>query len=293
MGIEKSSTTALAHYLVSNFDVEYLDPAGNKEPEFLLQENFSLGINRSKTRLLDASVMYAQRTIALDKIPANAQLILCLRNHFERTWSAFQMHKTIASGGSRLEAYVSSHPSRKDWGTTDPTIAVREAVVDTFKLGVRDVVRTYWNQEAERIQSQSFLERVDYEIAFFLRKGQFPFLSILVHSFLSTPMKNIICRFAHDKYKVVNVNNLECSQKRSAFINWLFPNEQHSAPAIPVVYSQSATGEEEKKPNFSDDCFDTLRFYFHSDLMELKDRLEAAGVDQQFIDWQSMDRWIT
>ena len=49
MGIEKSATTVLAHYLVSNFDVEYLDPGGNKEPKFLLQEKFSLGINRSKT----------------------------------------------------------------------------------------------------------------------------------------------------------------------------------------------------------------------------------------------------
>ena len=80
--------------------------------------------------------MYAQRTIALDR-SENAQLILCLRNHFERTWSAFQMHKTSIRWVA-FRSILSSHPSRKDWGQPT-TIAVRESVVDTFKLGVRDI----------------------------------------------------------------------------------------------------------------------------------------------------------
>lgn len=291
LGMEKSATTALAHYLVSNFDVEYLDP-GNKEPQFLLQQNFSLGVNKSKMRLLDASVMYSQSGMALDKIPENSQSILCLRNSFERSWSAYQMHKTIALGGARLDAYAQSHPSRPDWKTGDPSMAVREAVARTFRPEVRDVVRNYWTEEAERIQSQSFLERVEYEIAFFLRTGHYPFFSILVQSFLTTPIKNIIHRLAPEKYKVVNVNSLECSRQRAAFIGWLFPDDHQTTPSIQTAFSQSASGYEENKPDFSANEYDALRYYFRCDLLEFRRRLEAADVDQQFIDWKSMDRWI-
>ena len=54
----------------------------------------------------------------------------------------------------------------------------------------------------------------------------------------------------------------------------------------------SASGYEENKPDFSANEYDALRYYFRCDLLEFRRRLEAADVDQQFIDWKSMDRWI-
>jgi hypothetical protein len=117
LGFAKCGTTALADYMVKNGLAHYLIE-NVKEPHLYGSSNSWQNLNREAVNLisndklayLDASVDYIINKGAIDGLPEhNTKIIICLRNQFQRTWSAYKMFQ-ISSNSVDASKYKLEHP---------------------------------------------------------------------------------------------------------------------------------------------------------------------------------------
>ena len=153
-------------------------------------------------------------------------------------------------------------------------------------------MKNYLQIEWERINSQSFLERISYEISFHLTRNQFPFLSILENSFYSSSLKYLLQKFTCDEVTILDLKIIkQDEQRREKFIATIF-NVIQKLPDIPEMFSGSCFSIKEDVPNFLDPKFDLLRKIFSNDIAELIIVLQKNNMSDAFIDWLTLGQYL-
>ena len=110
-GMEKTGTTALADWITKNFYANFM-VSGVKEPYTYADPYFNISKIETKNNLnlLDASVGYSQNNDALERLPKkNTQIIICLRNQFNRTWSSYKMQKIAISDNVNADVLLNRY----------------------------------------------------------------------------------------------------------------------------------------------------------------------------------------
>ncbi|MCD5992141.1 hypothetical protein KDX38_00755 [Pseudomonas sp. CDFA 602] len=106
-GFQKCGTTALADWMLTNGLVE--DRVPNVKEPFLYANDDAhpVRIRTSDLPLLDASVGYAQDPGCVARLPEHdTHVVICVRNQFERLWSAYKMHKVLRSNTETAGDYL-------------------------------------------------------------------------------------------------------------------------------------------------------------------------------------------
>lgn len=298
VGVAKCGTTALSEWMVANGLAEDRVP-GEKEPYlYANDEPHAARSRRGNLPLLDASAGYAFDPATVQRLPQyDTRLVLCLRNQFERMWSFYKMFKVDSLGGDRAQDYFSSYQS-EDSGTGR---APREA--STFSAAVIRICQAYFprrshlivegyaRQELEHLRTQTFMQRIEYELAFYLSRKQFPFFSILSNSFYYTPLRTLLERYLPSDLSVICVSRLDDADARRRFVNAVFETSVDTPP-VPVVFSSSDIAIDEARPDFNDRAFDTLRACLRYDLVQARGLIATTCLGDSLLDNAELDRYL-
>lgn len=243
-GMEKSGTTSLADWLVGCGLAKYRVP-GVKEPHTYARPGNSAlpdSLHHNEV-LLDASVGYANNPYALSRMPEyNTKIILCLRNSFDRTFSSYNFNKIIcrrdATSLELLESCIIQEPN--------PPRVLKDISHNTyfenrlnntktyFPAKSANFIHRYFIEQASNILSQSFMERINYEIGFFLSRRSFPFFSIIENSCLTSPLKNLLRKYNSEDIYLVTIDALSTDDSRQEFILDLFGNDRTRGISPPL-----------------------------------------------------------
>ena len=172
--MEKSGSTALANWLVKNGIARYTSP-GIKEPYTYAQAGATPPPpppRPGELPWLDASVGYARNPIAIANLPRErTRIIVCLRNPLDRTWSSYRFKKIIASKNDAT-TQLSNDFFASTGGTeqlTDENMGYEDTkrkFAQHFPKESFSYIESYFDNEAGRLRSGTFRERIDYETAF-------------------------------------------------------------------------------------------------------------------------------
>jgi hypothetical protein len=201
VGVEKCGTTSLANYLVNNKMAAPLVPNIKEARLFkkfraLIYKNIDRNLMMSnRVPLLEASVSSLEDPNYLqmiDQIAKEYKIIVCLRNQFERTVSAFNFYKSWNSEKLSptlqkkllLEIAYKNLPEENEynnlqghyihsWFNCQDQMTRNENSLDRF------------DRYIEEFNNSSFQKRVSYEIRYLNKENEFPRLSILSNSFYS------------------------------------------------------------------------------------------------------------
>ncbi|WP_234084910.1 hypothetical protein [Azonexus sp. R2A61] len=298
-GIEKCGTTSLANWLVSNGLAEYRVP-GIKEPySYAVGE---VSANRGLTPpgvLLDASVGYSFNPKAIGHLPEhNTKVILCLRNHFDRCFSAYSFYQTIARRDGTSVALLKTTPTDfNEHGEGDPE-QLFEILFQIYKLHYpaksEGVLRRYFMEQAENISVQSFRERIDYETGFFLSRRSFPFFSILGSGFFAYPLRNLLNKFKASDVYLLTLDRLSTEDVRNEFVRDLLGTKDRGSnlPPLPSLNATTELAAHQTKPDFHSSDWDTLRDYFKRDLSDFRSIAQSAGVSLKYVSEEKLDRYF-
>jgi len=290
LGFQKCGTTALADYFVKNNLASYL-VEGKKEPNIYMhyrpQEK-----DGDDVCYLDASVAYIANANAINNLPEHdTKLIVCFRNQLERTWSCFRMYKLWCDADLSYQ-YLMTIPTMKHELAASPITLILNLLKRHFPLKSQPFVRKHLQNEIQLIRSQTFAQRIAYELSFFVRRGDFPFLSILIYSFYTKSLKHLLGKFTSNEVTIVDVEKIKGNPElRALFINRVF-NQQKNYPDIADVFSGSNFSISEKKPNFWDAEFDVIRNIFKDDIESLYLLLSENNVTDDFIDKAALQQFI-
>lgn len=291
-GIAKCGTTSLAHWLVTNGLAEYRVP-GVKEPG-----SYALGPVPGSDLpphgvLLDATVGYAFNWQAIARMPAhNTKVVLCLRNSFDRCFSAYKYYQAIARRDETSVAMAKT--VTKDFA---PETYFEETFQDTksyFPKESEKFVRKYFEKEADNVLRQSFKERVHYEIGFFLRRLELPFFTVIRHSFSTPALRNFLAKYPSSDIHLLTVDQLDSEGVRTEFIQDLLGSRADGVklPPIPRMNSTTEIGFGEDKPDFHATEWDFLREYFRQDLSDFRAIADAKGVSMKYVNQYDLDKYL-
>jgi len=282
LGFQKCGTTALADYFLKHNLVSYLVP-NNKEP-FIYAHSKPQSMFYERTVYLDSSVGYIKNINAINNLPEhNTKLIVCLRNQFERTWSCFKGYK-LSTHQFHSFSYLMSFPTMTENAALNPKQVFFDIIKLHYPLKSLPFIEKYFDFEFNNIKNQTFRQRIQYELSFYLRRGEFPFLSILLNSFYSFSLKNLLNKYSFKELTLLNMDKIKSNQElRSLFIEKVF-GEKISLPDIPELFSGAVFSIDEEKPNFFDADFDFLRSIFSDDISNLNIILEANNISDIFVD---------
>ena len=165
IGFQKCGSSALADYLVTHQLAHYLVDRV-KEP-YIYAHSKPQPKSYEKLFYLDANVGYIKNQNAINNLPEhNTKIIVCLRNQFERAWSCYKGYKLFADEKQSYR-YLKSFPTITEATANDPKKLLFDILRLHYPLKSSEFVKNYLQIEWERINSQSFLERISYEISFF------------------------------------------------------------------------------------------------------------------------------
>lgn len=272
-GMQKCGTTALAAWLVDEGLAEYLVP-GMKEPHLFARADYAGVPAGSGSGLwrLDASMGYAHNPAALARMPKDAtKAVLCFRNPWERTWSAYKMNKY--EQGRHGEVW-------------------RATLLSLYRAEARDAVGRYFDDEVQRLQSGTFLERVRYELDFLYARRTYPFMSILRNGAYRAALGDVLGVFAPGCVTCVDVRRLSDAALRQRFVEQVLEIRQSSGPIRPQLEGLADGDIDEPKPDFTRPEFDGLRSAFAYDLQQFEALFPRYGLGTEFMDFASLRRNI-
>lgn len=288
VGMEKSGTTSLADWLVSNQVARYRVP-GMKEPYAFASEHFLPPPALPGEVLLDASTGYALNPDTLRRMPEhNSKIILCVRNYFERCFSAYTFYRTTVRRDESSTALLNSIPDHLVLSQADRSTPAAEFLFEHFfkiykihaPLKSAATIRTYYEVQARNILEQSFVKRVRYEIGFFLSRRQLPLFSILSSSFLTHPLKNLLAKYRAEDILLVTLGKLNDLQLRKAFVEELVGSAPDELSDIPSLNTTRSNAQAEfDRPELAD-----LKRYFASDFESFTELLGQHGVATRYVD---------
>lgn len=243
---------------------EYMIPR-SKEPYYF--QNFSYDdlpppmIN--EIWRLDASVGYWPHHLILEKIASKrVKVILALRNYWDRTWSAYVMY--------REQFKVHGWNWKKFSGQP--------------KFYVNGVLTSSFDHEIENLLRSNFLTRIQYEFDFFKTHGQYPPLSIIIHSQYSSALTNVLQHFPSADVICVNIDSFKKQENRAKFAT-IFNINQIPDPIIPELVGLSNS----EKPEFASAKFLSLRSFFRKDFEILTNTFSHGTLDLSFINLDVID----
>lgn len=301
-GFEKCGTTALADWMLTNGLVE--DRVPNMKEPFLYANNEThpARIRTSDLPLLDASVGYAQDPGCVARLPEHdTRIIICLRNPFERLWSAYKMHKVLRNNSGEANEYLTSYFTRDQdaaSGITDAGSetrlfrAVQESYKKYFPRRSHDIVEGYLNQELNRIEKGSFASRIEYELGFYLSRRKLPMASILIQSFYYYAIRTVQQKYLPSDISLISVNQLASAEARQVFVEGVFEKSVETSE-IPRTFSSAEVEIDEPKPDFNDPQFDLLRACFRYDLAQVRELIPNTRFGDHFLDNADLDRYMT
>ncbi|MDR2165346.1 MAG: hypothetical protein LBO79_06965 [Zoogloeaceae bacterium] len=283
-GMEKCGTTALASWFVNQGLAEFLVP-NIKEPYIYARTDFGsfpLGGNYKKDWLLDASVGYSRNPAAIARMPEHdCRVVLCFRNPWERTWSAYRMYKLDPK---ELIKNVIMGPKWKKCPFT-------ETALMCYPAKSRPFIEKYCAAERTRLQEGDFLSRLYYERDFLHVRRTYPFFSILQASSFRLPLGNILGKFAPRDVFVVSLSRLRDATLRNRFVHDLLGMEGEY-PEIPKKFVLEGRDIGEEKPDFTRPEFDGMRSAFRYDLQEFRSLIEREGIATDYLDFDALQRNI-
>ena len=297
-GIEKCGTTSLADWFVANGLAQYRVP-GIKEPYSYAFGDVpgSRGL-LSPGVLLDASAGYAFNPQAIARMPEhNTKIILCLRNHFERCFSAYSFYQTIARRDGTSAALLRTLPGNRTESADQPE-SLFEVTFNILKMYFptksEQAIRGYYEEQASNICNQSFMERVHYEMGFFLRRRAFPFFSILGAGFFTHPLKNFLVRYQASEIHLLTLDRLDTEDARAEFARDILGRRGTYAelPPVPTLNFTGSSAPNDTKPDFHAAEWDFLRNHFHHDLVDFRSTAREAGVSMKYVNQEQLDKYI-
>lgn len=296
-GMEKCGTTALSEWMVTNGLAEDRLP-GEKEP-FLYanDEPHPVRLRTSGLPLLDASVGYASNPWVVNRLPEyDTRLVLCLRNQFERTWSAYKMLKIAGLDNEQVNDYYLSYQSgvgtgRNARGLEASRASLHGTIKKFFPRRSHHFIERYGDQELEYIRTHDFAARIAYELAFYLSRRDFPFYSILSGSMFYYPLRNLLGKYQPADVSVISVSRLADAQLRRRFVQAVFEKDVDT-PEVPVVFTSAGIEIGEAKPDFKDKSFDLLRSCFSYDLAQARGLIAKTHFGDELLDNAELDRYL-
>lgn len=288
-GMEKCGTTALAEWFIEERLAQYLVPE-RKEPFLFAPYSFPSNVNVSDGPYLDASIGYTTSVDAISKMPHHqCKILLCLRNQFERAWSSFKMKKAMALRDKRAIEIFEQHPDLKKIGGSTGVDQLLKITQMFFPRCSSHFVDKYFHEEMERIKSSSFADRVNYELSFFVARGQFPFLSILADSFYLRPLKKILQKYQPDDICVLTVNSLQDDLKRRMLVKSVCGSDRDSGQ-VKTIFSLNDAVVGAVKPDFNSEEFEPLKEMFRYDRRHFLELSSSTRLGHQLLDTKEIER---
>lgn len=271
---------------------------GEKEPYLYVNDDpHPVHPRTSDLPLLDASVGYAGDPGAVRRMPEyDTRIVLCLRNQFERTWSAYKMLKLASVRNEQYDEYYRSYQSTAGTGR----IIRDNAQWLDFVHGIHKkfyprrshhFIERYGNLELEHIRNHDFAARVEYELSFYLARRSFPLFSVVTASLYYFPVRNLLEKYQPEDVSVISVSRLDDAGERRRFVKAVFDKDV-STPDIPVVFSSAGIEIDEIKPDFNDRAFDQLRACFRYDLAQARVLIARTCLGDSLLDNAALDRYM-
>jgi len=298
VGVAKCGTTALSEWMVVNGLAEDR-VSGEKEPYlYANDEPHAARSRRGDVPLLDASAGYAFDPATVQRLPQyDTRLVLCLRNGFERMWSFYKMFKVDCLGGDEARGYFSSYQAEGSGTGRAPREACTfsDAVIricqSYFPRRSHLIVEGYARRELEHLRTQTFMQRIEYELAFYLSRKQFPFFSIIANSFYYTPLRTLLEKYLPSDLSVICVSQLDDADARRRFVDAVF-EKSVDTPPVPVVFSSTGIAIDEARPDFNDHAFDILRACLRYDLVQARSLIASTRLGDSLLDHAELDRYL-
>lgn len=297
VGVQKGRTTALAGWLVRNGLAAYAVP-GVKEPGNFLRFGVTspLPPPRGDLPLLDASTGYFGDRKVVSRMPEHRVRVgVCLRNPLERTWSAYRMMKLITQQGAGADAYLERFHAaagtpqaleRAAWYQ-----ARRERVTQAYPRASARAVERHFDAEATRLRSGTFEQRLQYELGFYLSRGEFPFFSVLAFSFYYRGLRLLLDKYQPEDVAVLTMDRMVDPGARADMAERLTGNRQ-AGPDLGVSFSLEDLELDEPAPVFSSPALANLRGAFAHDLDQSLALLAQRGVATDLVDPQGLRRHL-
>ena len=297
-GMAKCGTTALSEWMVVNGLAEDRVP-GEKEPYlFSNDEAHPARLRSGDLPLLDASVGYATDPAAVQRLPEHdTRLVLCLRNQFDRMWSTYKMFKIDRMDTPQVRDYFLSFQAqgnstgRKPRDSDDFSDFLMDICRKHYPRRSHLIVEGYARQELEHIRTHTFMQRLEYELAFYLSRRHFPFFSALSSSFYYTPLKTLLAKYLPSDITVISVHRLDDADARRRFVDAVF-EKSVDTPPVPVVFTSSEIAIDEARPDFNDRAFDTLRACLRYDLLQARSLIASTRLGDSLLDHAELDRYL-
>jgi hypothetical protein len=297
VGMQKCGTTALSEWMVANRLAEDRMP-GEKEPHLYANDMpHPARLRTPGLPLLDASVGYAVTPAAIARMPEyDTRIVLCLRNQFDRAWSAYKMLKLVSIDNEQVNDYCLSYQS----GAGTGRIIRDQAGWLEFVHGIskkyyprrsHHFIERYGQHELEHIRTHDFAARIAYELGFYLSRRAFPLYSILAGSLYYFPLRTLLEKYQPADLSVISVAQLDDDAKRRRFVRAVF-DKDIDTPAIPFAFSSANIEIEEAKPDFNDKAFDLLRTSFTYDLAHARELIARTPLGDTLLDNAALDRYL-
>jgi hypothetical protein len=296
-GMQKCGTTALSEWMVTSGLAEDRVP-DLKEPFLYANDDpHPVRLRTSDLPLLDSSVGYADNPAAIRRMPEyDTRLILCVRNQFDRAWSAYKMLKLVTIDTEEVRSYWSSCGAGvEERRTFDAKADVLEVMHSTnmkhFPRRSHGFIERYGNQELEHIRTHDFAARIEYELAFYLSRRSWPLFSVVAGSMFYFPIRNMLEKYQPADVSVISVHKLQDPALRRSFVQGVFDKDLDT-PGIPFVFSSAEIGIDEAKPDFMGKVFDLLRACFRYDLEQARGLIATTRFGDSLLDNAELDRYL-
>lgn len=292
-GMPKCGTTSLATWLVENDIAEYFIP-GMKEPNLYSRSDFGkfplpYG-NGSKKWRLDASNSYGLNRYAVNNMPEHfTRIIVCIKNHWERTWSNYKMFKLMAQNNKEW-----GEIARNDFpmGEGASWLELENFSETFFKSNTSNIIAQYHNLEKQRLLKSNFQGRINYELNFYFSRGIFPFYSSLWGSRYSLILRNLIEKYSPSNIHFVDISLLNDDAKRDRFTKNVLQSNCKTSPITEKLVGKNIKFNEEK-PDFSSPDLNFLKSFFRHDLEDFERQIKKFGLTTDFIDFDYLRKNIT
>lgn len=205
------------------------------------------------------------------------------------------MYRLLGADNKSASDFFMSFPGKyENREFVDSELALNDVWALTKKYFARRshaVVEKYFKKEVGHLMSHSFLERIQYELAFYLSRRTFPLFSVLGASLYYFPVRSLLEKYQPSDISVLSVNLLRDSDTRDRFVHGVFDKEQET-PDIPVFFSSAEVEFEQPKPDFNDKAFDWLRAFFGYDLAQARPLIETTRFGSSLLDNKALDRYL-
>ena len=271
----KTGTTALYTWLLKNeLAVNVVD--GIKEPYLLLDDKFSYSnLKPNKLPYLDASVGYADDPRKVARFPENSLILFCLRNPLKRLWSNYKMVKIDILKPEGAREYFDSGGSK--------TMSLKKIeLLSSRRDGMKDKrAREVFHINNELIRKQTFIERINYEIAFFLSWHSFPARSLIYTATYNFQMKNLIRYVAPKNIVPLSLSTLHGKALQNFARRYLGASD--AVGPIEKIFSHEHIKLEEEEPDFSASEFDILRRCLLFDIEQMRSTISDNKINDSYV----------